>query len=80
MPERLRRLRVNCAFPFRTGNRNGEIRFASRAVNVRISRNEKPVLNRRTERLDNRRIHSRSGDGVFVRIGRLDRTENDQHN
>ena len=65
-PERLLRLYVNRAFSLGTRNGNGQVRFAGRAVNVRISRNEKSLLNRRTEGLDDRRMYSRFGEGVFL--------------
>ncbi len=69
---------VDRSFSFRARDGDGEIRLTGRAVNVRVSRYQKSLFDRRPENLDHGRMRLSSGQSVFVNVGRFHRAEHDQ--
>ena len=68
---------VNCTFTFWTGHGNCQIRFSGCAVNVCVSGDEKSLCDRRTQRLNHRRMGLGPCQRVFVNVRRFYCAEHD---
>ena len=68
---------VNRPFCLGTGDGNRQVGFTRGAVNVRVPRDKKSVLDRGTESFNNSRIRLRAGQRLLVNVSRFHRAEDD---
>ena len=76
---RLRSGNVNRPLALRAGNRDRQVRVSGRPVDVSVSRQKHSIVDWRSQSLDDFRIGSGFGEGIFVDIGRFQCPENNYH-